>query len=1169
MRVGMIVIYGLLVGRVSAGGQVPAEAHLYGRLETVGGETHVGWILWGERANTLADLLEGDKAIAAESLAELRRLRAAADPEADLAARTLVYDGVRIVWEEDDGGARADTVLSGVRFAHVRAITAEDARTARVDLRSGETMRLSARGGPDDPFVEAVRVEAAGGASASVPWAEVRRVELLSPPEGTAPAEPRLHGTVIDREGVAYTGPLVWAGRAMHPGDPLVGSAEPEERVLLGDVASISAATGLGDPAALIVEAGGAGVVTLKSGERRTIGRFGGDDGTSVRVSDPSLGIVRLPWRRVREVRFHPPAAALASPAAAGPLTGTVHTTGGDRLRGRIRWDNDEERGWELLNGRGRGVDYLIELGRVQGIAVESPRSARVTLVDGRTLELSGSNDVGLGNRGVVVEGEDGALAFVDWLDLEAVVLDVVAEVPGGRAGDVPAAAVAAPEALRREPPAPEMVATAFDDPAARELHGAAREEAFRVQRELLGYTAVVRQRAGVDLRLPLRDRTLYRAEGASRVFWSRDGGLVVQVLAAREVEPGSGPEPDVSFDGDMFYDPARSADRLTFGLIDDADDEAWFHHPLGFDAEERYRFRTGDTLTLSLPDGRSLSAVELQVIPREADFRRVSGSLWIEPRSGALVRAVYRMSDAARATAISDGDAVYIPGIFRPFTAEFTMATVDYTLWDFRVWLPRSMRIEGMVAAGILKAPGAVEVSYRMESVDLEGDLVAEPTAGAATPAASADPGTRTFRTRAEAMAYLARQMGQGGEEVRADEAFRRIRGRDLDVIRPTDPEALLRSPELPPPVWEDAPGFIGEEVLSEMQGVLAGLPVPAPAGVRWAFNWGHERPDLLRYNRVEALAVGARGELLAPTPIGPVTLRAEPFFGVADRSLKARVTVERETLRTKVALGGYRELQTASPRGSHLGLGNSVSALLFGRDEGEYFMATGADLRVTPPSARRRTWDLRLYAERHAPVETSSSFALARAFDGEWAFRPNVAAERVDELGASLLVSPWWGTDPLAPQGGIELFAQGAGGDREYARGSVTLRGSTPLFGDLRLGAEAAAGESWGDPPLQRSWFLGGSHTLRGYDPSALVGPSFARTRVDLQRTFGAVGVSLFGDGAWAGDGLDALEDADALWSAGAGFSLLGGVLRFDVAHALRDPGGWRVHLYLDGIH
>jgi hypothetical protein len=708
-----------------------------------------------------------------------------------------------------------------------------------------------------------------------------------------------------------------------------------------------------------------------------------------------------------------------------------------------------------------------------------------------------------------------------------------------------------------------------FENEDTRRLHAVAREAWLRVERDVLSYTALVKQRAAVELRLPLKDRTLFRGESASRVFWSRDGAVLVQALGSRVWHPGNVDVEEEDFWQSDVYDPTGSGDRLSFGMMGNRRGDVWFEHPLGRNAAQHYRFRTGDTLTLTFPDGRRFRSVELEVIPREAQIRRITGSLWIDPETGSLVRAAYRLSKQVDVEADMpeevDEDLRYVPGLFKPFTFDVTLITVEYSLWDFRVWLPRSLRAEGVLGAGIIKVPAAAELSYEMESVVIASN--------GATPAAAAQQGPpmqeRHFRTRSEALAYLAELAGQAGVAYERDDDVDRDDGRSVRYLVPQDRTQLAASPELPPPIWEDGPGFLTGAQLDELTGMLDDLPVPVPGQSLWSFNWGPQRPDLLRYNRIEGPSVGARFQVLLPTPAGPVSASVTPFFGVADLSLKARFSVERETLSRKLALGLYRELEPVSRNGRHLGIGNSLNAVMFGRDDGDYFMATGADLRATPPSAERRSWDVRLYAEQHRAVEPSTSFSLFHAFDGDWAFRPNVMADELSEVGAAALITPWWGTDPLSFQSGAELYAQGATGTFRYARASLTLRAAAPLFGGrVRVGAEAGAGESWGEPPTQRAWFLGGPQSLRGYSAASLVGPSFARARLEVARVFSGTSIALFGDGGWAGTRLDAFEEQDALYSVGAGFSLLDGVIRLDVAKGLRGRRSLRWDLYLDGI-
>ena len=139
-------------------------------------------------------------------------------------------------------------------------------------------------------------------------------------------------------------------------------------------------------------------------------------------------------------------------------------------------------------------------------------------------------------------------------------------------------------------------------------------------------------------------------------------------------------------------------------------------------------------------------------------------------------------------------------------------------------------------------------------------------------------------------------------------------------------------------------------------------------------------------------------------------------------------------------------------------------------------------------------------------------------------------------------------------------------------YFRTSAVLRTAVPLAGKRwrrwRLGMEAAAGNTWGDAPIQRSWFLGAASTLRGYPASTVSGSSFFRGRIELARTFEGVGVSAYGDAGWAGTRLD-FDPNDILYGVGIGGSVLDGLFRIDFSQGLTGPDrAFRVDLYLDAI-
>jgi hypothetical protein len=734
----------------------------------------------------------------------------------------------------------------------------------------------------------------------------------------------------------------------------------------------------------------------------------------------------------------------------------------------------------------------------------------------------------------------------------------------------------------------PEYGPDTFADSLAGDLYASAVENWSTLDESIVRYAALIQQRIAAAIRTPLKDRTIYRSETAVRAFWDKDYDAVVQVLGTRSQYPGrdiAAREGDLDFLDDMPFDEPfePGGDRLFFGLTDEdsdgfqpSDDDFWIAHPLAEGADSLYQFRSGDTLTLSLPDGRRLQAVQLDVLPRRADVHRITGSLWIEPESGALVRAVYRLS--RQFDAIRDipelqeeedaGEFKYVPGLLKPWTFDLNMVAVDYGLWDFEVWLPRSMRLEGEAAAGIMKFPVSMDISYRMESVTTSNDVAVEmePASG---------PTEVHFETRAEAMAFIAELLseGDGTAYERMGDSEAANRGRRSLLIVPEERSQVATSPHLPPPIWEDAAGFPSDEDLEDYIGTLADLPAPTVDGIPWSFNWGWARPDLIRYNRIESLAIGGKLDF---TLGGPYTLEASAFFGFADLQPKVRLDLQRSTVLRRLTLGAYYELRATDPLGRYLGFGNSMYALFFGRDDGEYFGTTGVDLSWRPPAGARESFVFRAYAERQARVEINTNFALFRVFDGGWEFRPNVAADDADEIGAELRLSPWWGSDPQSTQVGLELYGHGArwdptdeGGPADYARASAILRLAVPLAGTRwRVGMEAGGGMTWGDAPMQRSWFLGGARTLRGYPASTLAGPAFTRGRLEVARVYDFGALSAFGDAGWAGQKSE-FEAADLLYGVGVGGSLLDGLLRVDLSHGINGPTRqFRIDLYLDGI-
>ncbi len=330
---------------------------------------------------------------------------------------------------------------------------------------------------------------------------------------------------------------------------------------------------------------------------------------------------------------------------------------------------------------------------------------------------------------------------------------------------------------------------------------------------------------------------------------------------------------------------------------------------------------------------------------------------------------------------------------------------------------------------------------------------------------------------------------------------------------------------------------------------------------------RWGIQGPDLVRFNRVEGLSLGVRGLIRPHTSLGFLTVGGEARLGSGDREPNVRVAVSRETLVSRVTLSAYHELAPVDETKGHLRLGNSLTSLLVGRDEGDYFRRTGAQLEWRPPSSRHPVFRLTGFAEYHTLARRSTDFSVRHLVDGGSVFRDNIAAEEGLEVGAQLLASPRWGTDPRRVQGGLSAGVRAVTGDFEYVRTFIGGDVVVPLGHDFDVGLEVEGGTSWGTLPSQRSWLLGGAGSLAAYAPGSRQGSSRFRGRAGVGRRFAFGALSLFSDLGWAGE-RQFFDADDGLLSVGLGLSLADGLIRVDFARGLRAPESFRIDAYLDAI-
>jgi hypothetical protein len=144
-----------------------------------------------------------------------------------------------------------------------------------------------------------------------------------------------------------------------------------------------------------------------------------------IAVSDTELGQVKVSWKDFSSVHFAdaPVEAGYADFDGGRHIRGTVVTESGAELTGDVRWDNDEEYTWEMLDGDYKGIEFKVEVGKISSIEKRG-YSATVLLLDGRSFQLEGRNDVNPGNRGITVRAEDGSVHQLAWGDFRELKLD-------------------------------------------------------------------------------------------------------------------------------------------------------------------------------------------------------------------------------------------------------------------------------------------------------------------------------------------------------------------------------------------------------------------------------------------------------------------------------------------------------------------------------------------------------------------------------------------------------------------------------------------------------------------------------------------------------------------------------------------------------------------------
>jgi hypothetical protein len=401
LTIGAIIA---LTTAAAAPSMADGRGRIHGRVITSDGEKYEGLIRWDTNEVSWIDMIDCTKDL------ELSRRRGRDDEH----VKSIYVFGIRIGKVRTKGDYRMSSQCA-VAFGHLEAIEFIEDDAALLIFKSGEEMEVRAGSTDIGDNIRGIIVEDRDEGEIELDWDDIDRVEFSQGGyEIYSDLGERLYGTLTTRKGDTFTGWVCWDADEVLTDDVLDGEQRSRDREIpFGKIRSIER------------RSSSSARVTLKNGDEMTLkGTNDVNDsnrGISVFVED--FGVVKVDWDEFERIDFEEPSAPVEYGRFDGGrlLRGTVYTDSGESFTGNIRWDDDEEYTWEIIDTQSRGVEMDIELGNINVIRRKGCCSAIITLWDGHEFKVKGSNDVDEENKGIFVILDSGEEIEIDWDDFDYV----------------------------------------------------------------------------------------------------------------------------------------------------------------------------------------------------------------------------------------------------------------------------------------------------------------------------------------------------------------------------------------------------------------------------------------------------------------------------------------------------------------------------------------------------------------------------------------------------------------------------------------------------------------------------------------------------------------------------------------------------------------------------
>lgn len=331
---------------------------------------------------------------------------------------------------------------------------------------------------------------------------------------------------------------------------------------------------------------------------------------------------------------------------------------------------------------------------------------------------------------------------------------------------------------------------------------------------------------------------------------------------------------------------------------------------------------------------------------------------------------------------------------------------------------------------------------------------------------------------------------------------------------------------------------------------------PPPSPLDVATA------TVSSARFNQVQ----GVNFEVSYPIPVGAwTTLQTRLMIPTTSFEWTGSVGLERGRFPTRSGVELFSGLQDADPLREVNGALSSISALLTGYDDGNYYLARGGRAWVRfgelPVSGF-----FSVFGERHEVAARRAFYSLLTPDPSEEG-PADIPVDEGNYFGMRTQVQLQFGEDPQSSVLLLRLHGQAATGVRDFVTLGTTTDLVSPLPGPFTLGLRLEAGVSGGRVPGQASYYLGGVRTVRGYSAATASGPSVLLLNAEIGTDLPLARLVAFADVGWT-DSVDRLFSRAPLSALGGGISIGDGIVRLDVARGLTEAGGWRMTAATSGI-